>query len=163
MGGWPVFRKMETDPTRHPEAERRRGTVSGQSAPNPMRCVSSCCQPSLSSPLDGMQANSKPLVSSTHAQTTTMVHGPDGPTKGRAEAMWGWRQNRSSKAGKVLHMRPHEACCFSMMRSNLLGALVVTGLPPADLSMTPPRGWSIGYRRPAPSEGRRGSQLCTSG
>ena len=47
----------------HPE--RRRGTVSGQSAPNPMRCVSSCCQPSLSSPLDGMQANSKPLVSST--------------------------------------------------------------------------------------------------
>ena len=56
----------------HPE--RRRGTVSGQSAPNPMRCVSSCCQPSLSSPLDGMQANGKPLVSSTHAQTTTMVH-----------------------------------------------------------------------------------------
>ena len=39
----------------HPE--RRRGTVSGQSAPNPMRCVSSCCQPSLSSPLDGIQAN----------------------------------------------------------------------------------------------------------
>ena len=59
----------------HPE--RRRGAVSGQSAPNPMRCVSSCCQPSLSSPLDGMQANGKPLVSSTHAQTTTMVHGPD--------------------------------------------------------------------------------------
>ena len=54
----------------HPE--RRRGTVSGQSAPNPMRCVSSCCQPSLSSPLDGMQANGKPLVSSTHAQTTNI-------------------------------------------------------------------------------------------
>ena len=48
----------------HPE--RRRGTVSGQSAPNPMRCVSSYCQPSLSSPLDGMQANGKPLVSSIH-------------------------------------------------------------------------------------------------
>ena len=63
----------------HPE--RRRGTVSAQSAPNPMRCVSSCCQPSLSSPLDGMQANGKPLVSSTHAQTTTMVHGPDGLTR----------------------------------------------------------------------------------
>ena len=76
-------------------SERRRGTVSGQSAPNPMRCVSSCCQPSLSTPLDGMQANGKPLVSSTHAQTTNMVHGPerqtgpqgggraDGPTRGR--------------------------------------------------------------------------------
>ena len=109
----------------HPE--RRRGTVSGQSAPNPMRCVSSCCQPSLSSPLDGMQANSKPLVSSTHAQTTNMVHGPDGPTRGRAEAMWGWRQNRSSKAGKVLHMRSHEACCFSMMRTNVPDALVAMG------------------------------------
>ena len=78
----------------HPE--RRRGTVSAQSAPNPMRCVSTCCQPSLSSPLDGMQANSKPLVSSTHAQTTNMVHGPErqtGPARqgggGRAEAMWG--------------------------------------------------------------------------
>eukprot|EP00966_Prymnesium_polylepis_P033407 776654-Prymnesium_polylepis.1 len=34
----------------HPE--RRRGTVSGQSAPSPMRCVSSCCQPILRSPLD---------------------------------------------------------------------------------------------------------------
>ena len=109
----------------HPE--RRRGTVSGQSAPNPMRCVSSCCQPSLSSPLDGMQANGKPLVSSTHAQTTTMVHGPDGPTRGRAEAMWGWRQNRSSKTGKVLHMRSHEACCFSMMRTNVPDALVAMG------------------------------------
>ena len=42
--------------------ERHQGTVSGQSAPNPMRCVSSCCQPSLSSPPDGMQANCKPLV-----------------------------------------------------------------------------------------------------
>ena len=68
----------------HPE--RRRGTVSGQSAPNSMRCVSSHCQPSFSSPLDGMQANGKPLVSSTHAQTTNMVHGPDGPPRGRAEA-----------------------------------------------------------------------------
>ena len=64
-----------------------RGTVSGQSAPNPMRCVSSCCQPILSSSLDGMQANSKPLVSSTHAQTTNMVHGPGGPPRGCAEAM----------------------------------------------------------------------------
>ena len=89
--------------------------------------VSSYCQPSLSSPLDGMQANGKPLVSSTHAQTTTMVHGPDGPTRGRAEAMWGWRQNRSSKAGKVLHMRSHEACCFSMMRTNVPDALVAMG------------------------------------
>ena len=51
----------------HPE--RRRGTVSGQSAPNPMRCVSSCCQLSLSSPLDGMQANGKPLVSSIYTCT----------------------------------------------------------------------------------------------
>ena len=109
----------------HPE--RRRGTVSGQSAPNPMRCVSSCCQRSLSSPLDGMQANGKPSVSSTHVQATTMVHGPDGPTRGRAEAMWGWRQNRSSKAGKVLHMRSHEACCFSMMRTNVPDALVAIG------------------------------------
>ena len=117
-------------------SERRRGTVSGQSAPNPMRCVSSCCQPSLSSPLDGMQANSKPLVSSTHAQTTTMVHGPDGPTRGRAEAMWGWRQKRSSKAGKVLHMRPHEACCFSMMRTNVPDALVAMGKPPVDLNIS---------------------------
>ena len=39
----------------HPE--RRRGTVSGQSAPNPMRCVSSCCQPSLSSPRTGWYAS----------------------------------------------------------------------------------------------------------
>ena len=109
----------------HPE--RRRGTVSGQSAPNPMICVSSYCQLSLSSPLDGMQANGKPLVSSTHAQTTTMVHGPDGPTRGHAEAMWGWRRNRSSKAGKVLHMRPHEACCFSMMRTNMPDALRAMG------------------------------------
>ena len=104
------FTHMRPPNTRPPQCsmptlvERRWGTVSGQSAPNPMRCVSSCCQPSLSSPLDGMQANSKPLVSSTHAQTTTMVHGPDGPTRGRAEAMWGWRQNRSSKAGEVLYM-----------------------------------------------------------
>ena len=73
----------------HPE--RRRGSISGQSAPNPMKCVSSCCHPILSSALDGMQANDKPLVSSTHAQTTTMVRGPDGPTRCRAEAMWGWR------------------------------------------------------------------------
>ena len=109
----------------HPE--RRWGTVSGQSVPNPMRYVSSCCQPSLSSPLDGMQANGKPLVSSTHAQTTTMVHGPDGPTRGRAEAMWGWRQNRSSKAVKVLPMRSHEACCLSMMRTNMPDALVAMG------------------------------------
>ena len=98
-----------------------------QSAPKPMRCVSSYCQPSLSSPLDGMQANGKPLVSSTHAQTTNMVHGPDGPPRGRAEAMWGWRQNRSSKAGKLLHMRSHEACCFSMMRINVPDALVAKG------------------------------------
>ena len=117
-------------------SERRLATVSGQSAPNPMRCVSSCCQPSLSSPLDGMQANGKPLVSSTHAQTTTMVHGPDGPTRGRAEAMWGWRQNRSSKAGKVLHMRSHEACCFSMMRTNVPDALVAMGYPPVDLNIS---------------------------
>ena len=109
----------------HPE--RRWGTVSGQSAPNPMRCVSSCCQPSLSSPLDGIQANGKPLVSSTRAQTTTMVHGPDGPTRGRAEAMWGWHQNRSSKAGKVLHMRSHAACCVSMMRTNVPDVLVAMG------------------------------------
>ena len=81
-------RPPDTRPDAVPDAhpERRQGTVSGQSAPNPMRCLSSCCQPSLSSPLDGMQANGKPLVSSTHAQTTTMVHGPDGPTRGRAEA-----------------------------------------------------------------------------
>ena len=81
--------------------------------------------------MDGMQANGKPLVSSTHAQTTTLVHGPDGPTRGHAEAMfkamWGWRQNRSSKAGKVLHMRSHEACCFSMMRTNVPDALVAMG------------------------------------
>ena len=93
----------------------------------PMRCVSSCCQPSLSSPLDGMQANGKPLVSSTHAQTTDMVHGPDGPPRGRAEAMWGWRQNRSSKAVKVLHMRSYEAWCFYMMRINVPHALVAMG------------------------------------
>ena len=118
----------------HPE--RHRGTVSGQSAPNPMRCVSCCFQLSLSSPLDGMQFNGKPLVSSTHAQTTTMVHGPDGPTRGRAEAMWGWRQNRSPKADKVLHMRSHEACYFSMMRTNVPDALVAMGWPPVDLNMS---------------------------
>ena len=60
-------------------------------------------------------------------QTTNMVHGPDGPTRGRAEAMWGWRRNRSSKAGKVLHMRSHEACCFSMMRTNVPDALMAMG------------------------------------
>ena len=110
----------------HPE--RRWGTVSGQSAPNPMRYVSSCCQISLSNPLDGMQAYGKPLVSSTHAQTTTLVH--DRPILGPCgglEAMWGWRQNRSFKAVKVLHMRSHEACCFSMMRSNVSDALVAMG------------------------------------
>ena len=99
----------------------------GQSAPNSIRCVSSCCQPSLISPLDGMQANGKPLASSTHAQTTTLVHGSHGPIWGRAEAMWGWRQNRSSKAGKVLHMRSHEACRFSMMRTNVPDTLVAMG------------------------------------
>ena len=66
----------------HPERGRApsgaQGTVSGQSAPNPMRCVSSYCQPSLSSPVDYVQVNGKPLVSSTHAQiTTNMVHRPD--------------------------------------------------------------------------------------
>eukprot|EP00966_Prymnesium_polylepis_P044956 1041446-Prymnesium_polylepis.3 len=55
------------------------GTISGQSAPNPMRCVSSCCQPSLSSPLDGMQANGKPLVSSTHALPPLWCMGQTGP------------------------------------------------------------------------------------
>ena len=83
-----------------------------------------------------MQANSKPLVSPTHAQTTTMVHGPDGPTRGRVEAMWGWRQNRRSNAGKVLHMRSHEACCFSMMRINAPDALVAMGKPPVDLNIS---------------------------
>ena len=81
----------------HPE--RRRGTVSAQSAPNPMRCVSSCCQPSLSSPLDGMQANSKPLVSSTYAQTTTMVHGPDGPTTWVMAHEGPWPMRRLCGAG----------------------------------------------------------------
>ena len=74
----------------HPE--RRRGTVSDQSAPNPMICVSSCCQPSLSSPLDGMQANGKPLASSIDTQTTTVAHGSDGPKIGRAEAMRSWHR-----------------------------------------------------------------------
>ena len=102
-------------------------TVSGQSAPNPMICVSSYCQLSLSSPLDSIQANGKLLVSSTRAQTTNIVHGPDRPPRGCAEAMWGWRRNRSSKAGKVLYMRSHEACCFSMMRTNVHDALVAMG------------------------------------
>ena len=88
---------------------------------------SSCCQSRLSSLMDGMQANGKPLVSSTHAQTTTLAHGPDGPTRGRAEATWGWRQNGSSKAGVVLHTRSHEACCLSMMRINVPEALVAMG------------------------------------
>ena len=109
----------------HPE--RSWSTVSGQSAPKPMRCVTSSCQQSLISPLDGMKANGKPLVISTHAQTTTVLHGPDGPTRGRAEATWGWRQNRRSKASKVLHMRFHEACSFSMMRTNVSDALVAMG------------------------------------
>ena len=121
-GSWTCARRSARCPPRASS-----GTVSGQSAPNPMICVSSYCQSSFSSPVDGMQANGKPLVSSTHAQTTTMVRGPDGPTRGRAEAMWGWRQNRSSKAGKVLHMRSHEACCFSMMRTNVPDALVAMG------------------------------------
>ena len=112
----------------HPE--RRRGTVSGQSAPNPMRCVSSCCQPILSSPLNGMQANSKPLVSSTHAQTTTMVLGQTGPrgaVRRHYSGLRGWRQNRSSneqRPRQVVHMRSHEACCFSMMKTNVPDALV---------------------------------------
>ena len=86
----------------------------------------------------GMQANGKPLVSSTHAQNTTkaLLKPPDGPSRGRAEAMWGWRQNRSSKAGKVLHMRSHGACCFSMMRINVPGALVAMGWPPVDLNIS---------------------------
>ena len=84
-----------------------------------------------------MQANGKPLISSTHAQTTNnMMHGPDGPTRGRAEAMWGWRRNRIFKAGKVLHMRPHEACCFSMMRANVPDALVAIEKLVMDLSMS---------------------------
>ena len=134
----------------HPE--RRRGTVSAQSAPDPMRCVSSCCQPSLSSPLDGMQANSKPLVSSTHAQTTTMVHGPDGPTRGRAEAIWGWRQNRSSKAGNAETMRSHEACCFSMMRTNVpesLAAIVELHMDLSTSSRAPAGLPSVHHRGPS--------------
>ena len=86
----------------HPE--RRRGTVSGQSAPNPMRCVSNCCQPSLSSPLDGMQANGKPLVSSTHRETAILAHGHEGPTMGHSEAMRSRHQSRSSKEGEALTM-----------------------------------------------------------
>ena len=65
-----------------------------------------------------------------------MVHGPDCPPRGRAEDMWGWRRNRSSKAGKVLHMRSHEACCFSMMRTNVPDALEAMGQSPVDLSMS---------------------------
>ena len=44
----------------HPE--RRRGTVRSQPAPKSTICVPSCCQASLSSPLDGMQAKGKPLA-----------------------------------------------------------------------------------------------------
>ena len=41
--------------------------------------------------------------------------------------LWGWRQNRSSKAGKVLLMRSHEACYFSMMKTNVPNAVVTMG------------------------------------
>ena len=53
--------------------------------PTPRDVWPAAATPSLSSSLDSMQANGKSLVSSTHAQTTTMVHGTDGPTSGRAE------------------------------------------------------------------------------
>ena len=114
-----------------------------------MRYVSSCCQLSLGSPLDGMQANGKLLVSSTHAQNTNMVHVPDGPSRGHAEAMWGWRQNRRSKAGKVLHVRSHGACCFSMVRINVPDALVAMGCPPVDLNIAPTGLTSVCHRGPS--------------
>ena len=34
-------------------------------------------------------------------------------------------------------MRSHASYCFSMMRSNVLDALVAMGKPPADFSMSP--------------------------
>ena len=71
-------------------------------------------------------------------QSITMVHGRQTGPRGamHAEAMWGWRQNRSPKADKVLHMRSHEACYFSMMRTNVPDALVAMGWPPVDLNMS---------------------------
>ena len=64
----------------HPE--RHRGTVSGQSAPNPMRCVSSCCQPSLSSSLDGMQAIGQPYTCTNHHHGAWARQAHEGPCGG---------------------------------------------------------------------------------
>ena len=104
-----------------------------------------------------MQANGKPLVSSTHAQNTTkaLLKPPDGPSRGRAEAMWGWRQNRSSKAGKVLYTRFHGECCFYMMMTSVPGALVAMGWPPVDLNISSraptglPSRFSVRHRGPS--------------
>ena len=64
----------------HPE--RRRGTVSAQSAPNSMRCVSSCYQPSLSGPLDGMQANSLLNTCTNHQYGAWARRAHEGPCGG---------------------------------------------------------------------------------
>ena len=101
-----------------------------------IRCEPSCCQPSLSSPLDEVQANDKPLVSSTHTEIATLAHGHEVPTRGHAEAMRSQHQSRSSKAGKALTMWTHGACFFSMIRTRVPDALVAMGCPaPMDFIM----------------------------
>ena len=50
--------------------------------------------------------------------------------------MRSWHRNRRSKADVAVAMRLHEACCFSMMRTNVSGALMPMQKPPVDLSMS---------------------------
>ena len=107
--------------------ESRWGTKVSKVALKTLRHVSSCCVAHLSGTLGGMQASGKALVSSRHMHTTTLVRGHFASTRGRAEAARSRWQNRSSKADKAVIMRSHEACCFSMMRSNMPDALVAMG------------------------------------
>ena len=116
--------------------ERHWGTELSQPALKTLKHASSCCVAHLSGPLDDMQASGKPLVTSRHMHPTTLVHGHFGPTSGRAEAMRSRWQNRSSKAGEAVTMRLHEACCFSMMGTNVPDALEAMGQSPVDLIMS---------------------------
>ena len=116
--------------------ERHWGTELSQPALKTLQHASSCCVAHLRGPLNDMQVTGKPLVTSRHMQPTTLVHGHFGPTRGRAEAMRSRWQNRRSKAGEAVTMRLHEACCFSMMRTNVPDALVVIAELHMDLSMS---------------------------
>ena len=122
-----------------------------------MRYEPNCCQASLSSPLDGMQAYGKALVSSTHKETATLAHGHEGPTRGHAEAIRSRHQSRSSKAGKALTTFPHGVCFFLYDKGQGAWCLGGHGTPSYGLYHELLRPHELAVARWCVTDGRRGS------